>query len=196
MMLPAASRGAGVPEFQERMMRSPQMMTSPWLPTVFVLLAHSVQLTISDGSSGSDTSTRRKPAYVPCTAVLPQKARSELKTPLPGTVLSVGTTRAEYPSGCMFFVYVNVLVASPTVWADALSGTATAASTNVQTMASLRRLLIGPPVRWNRQERCPALPRPRRKKMLASSAQLPLCYPAVFSDSRPPVKAGTASPLY
>src|ERR687891_1455576 len=109
---PAGYRGAGVPEFQERMMMSPQAMTSPWLPTVFVGLAHSVQLTISDGFSGSDTSTRRKPAYVPWTAVRPQKARSELKTPLPGTVLSVGTTRAEYPSGCMFFVYVNVAVAS------------------------------------------------------------------------------------
>jgi hypothetical protein len=36
----------------------------------------------------------------------------------------------------MFFVYVNVLVASPTDWADALSGTATAASTKAQTMAT------------------------------------------------------------
>jgi hypothetical protein len=46
----------------------------------------------------------------------------------------------------MFFVYVNVLVASAT-YADALNGTATAASTNTQAMACLRRLLIEPPVR-------------------------------------------------
>ena len=87
--------GAGVPEVHDRKMRSPQMMTSPWLPTVFVLLAHWVQLMISTGLSGSSTLIRRKPAYVPWTAVSPQKARSELKTPEPGTVLSRGTTSGE-----------------------------------------------------------------------------------------------------
>ncbi len=45
--------GAGVGEFQERMTRSPQTMTSPWLPTVLVGLVHSVQSTISTGLSGS-----------------------------------------------------------------------------------------------------------------------------------------------
>jgi hypothetical protein len=45
-----------------------------------------------------------EPAYVPWTAMSPWKARSELKTPAPGTVLSRGISRAENPSGCMFLV--------------------------------------------------------------------------------------------
>ena len=59
---PVRTCGAGVGEFQERMTRSPQTMTSPWLPTVFVGLAHSVQLTISLGLAGAETSISRKPA--------------------------------------------------------------------------------------------------------------------------------------
>jgi hypothetical protein len=88
------------------------MITSPWLPTVFVRLAQSSQLMISFGFAGAEMSMRRKPAYVPWTAVLPQKARSELKLPAPGTVLSSGISRGENPSGCMFFVYVNVETAA------------------------------------------------------------------------------------
>ena len=117
--------GAGVPEFHDRMTRSPQTMTSPWLPTVLVGLAHSVQSTISTGLSGSSMLTSRKPEYVPCTAVFPQKARSELNTPCPGTVLSIGTGFGEKPSGCKFFVYVNVAVAEAALGgtADAVNGT-------------------------------------------------------------------------
>ena len=87
------------------------MMTSPWLPTVFVGLVHSVQLTISFGFAGAETSTSRKPEYVPWTAVLPQNARSELKTPVPGPLLSSGTSFGENPSGCRS-CYSNVAVAS------------------------------------------------------------------------------------
>ena len=47
------------------MTRSPQTITSPWLPTVFVGLAHCVQLTISFGRDGYVASISRKPAYVP-----------------------------------------------------------------------------------------------------------------------------------
>ena len=73
------------------MMRSPQTITSPWLPAVLVRLAHSSQLMISWEAPSSEMSIRRKPAYVPWTATSPQKARSELKLPEPGTVLSVST---------------------------------------------------------------------------------------------------------
>src|SRR5262245_14460937 len=128
------------------MMRSPQMMTSPWFPVVESALEHSVQSTISLGLPGADASTSRKPEYVPCTAVFPQKARSELNTPCPGTVLSMGTSFAENPRGCRFFVYVNVAVAdaAPGGTAEAVSGTETPMATTTHASTS-RNLCIETP---------------------------------------------------
>ena len=53
---------AGAGEFQDRMTRSPQMITSPWLPWLLNRLAQSSQLMISTGFSGSATSISRNPA--------------------------------------------------------------------------------------------------------------------------------------
>jgi hypothetical protein len=69
---------------------------------------------------------------------------SELKTPEPVPVN--GTARSENPSGCMFFVYVNVLVASATP-APALAGSASvtaARSASATSRAGLR--IEKPPV--------------------------------------------------
>src|SRR5687767_13368091 len=111
---PAGYTGAGVAEFQERMIRLFQMSTSPWLPTVFVPAAHCSQLTISFGRDGYVTSTSRNPPYVPWTTVSLWNARSELKTPSleSGELLSSGMTRAEYPSAVKLSVTAQLLTTS------------------------------------------------------------------------------------
>src|SRR5688500_1852851 len=48
-----------------------------------------------------------------------------------------GTTRGEYPCGFMFFVYVNVLTASPTVCAPAVSDSERAATATSETRTRL-----------------------------------------------------------
>jgi hypothetical protein len=56
-----------------------------------------------------------------------------------------GTTRGEYPCGFMFFVYVNVLTASPTVCAPAVSDSERAATATSETRTRLIDIRINLP---------------------------------------------------
>src|SRR5918995_3620637 len=181
---PHCDPAAGVDEFHDRMIRFSQMMTSPWLPVVLVGLAHSSQSMISVGLAGDEMSMSRKPEYVPCTATSPQNARSELNDPLPATVLSVGTIRGEYPSGFMFFVYSNVLVAAATPGGTALAldgSITTSAAATVRTKVRLQELIKRPPSlaetgvnrTFCRQGRRPTLPVGRSPPRIASALPCP-----------------------
>jgi hypothetical protein len=86
--------GAGVPEFHDRKTRLPQTMTSPWFP-VDVPPTQSSPVDDLGRVSGFEMSISLNPSYVPWTAVSPQNARSELRTPAPGAAFTAGTTRAE-----------------------------------------------------------------------------------------------------
>src|SRR5512145_1676812 len=68
----------------------------------------------------------------------PQNARSELNEPAPGSLFASGISRGEYPSGCMFCVYSNVLVASATGGgvAPATNGSAKTVATASESRAS------------------------------------------------------------